>query len=161
MILATNGSGLRISSDGGESWTYRNPYDDWIHWVLSTGSALWTAQHGGVSKSTDGGENWTTYFMSGGETSRCIAHDPSIDRIYVSSDGRKISWTDDAGANWTTAILGTSDHGASSSKVVVSRGVVYVTSDGQGLHVSTDNGENWVKQNTPSRYIKGIIVIND
>lgn len=88
VYVATNGSGLNISSDNGATWLHRTSSDglvsNTLYDVYAAGNYVHTGGTGSVSISTDGGVSFTKNPALSGATSYVSGHD---NYVYVADFG--------------------------------------------------------------------------
>ena len=162
---ASFGGGLMMSSDMGQTWALRppdgynfNPDEYLSHRVfslLAVGDTLWVGTAGGINVSYDGGQTFPTEMMFTHQNQEnpisgnfVVALDRQRvggkDVIWAATinaedydEFRAISWTEDGGANWSTALDGkfTYNFGFYDEEV-------YAATD-SGLWKSPDRGEHW------------------
>lgn len=158
--------GLRKSNDLGQSWEIVTP-DSFIFdvvgrlnhrafSVISVDGALWVGTAGGINRSTDGGITWTNFShqnqtepISGNFVvaiknqnygNKNIIWAATRETTVESGDEtefRGVSWTEDFGFSWRTALSGETVH-----NFAVDDSVIYAASD-RGLLKSIDGGETW------------------
>ena len=158
--------GLRKSVDLGQSWEVVTP-DSFIFdvvgrlnhrafSVISVEGVLWVGTAGGVNRSTDGGVTWTNFShqnqaepISGNFVvalknqkygNKDIIWAATRETTVESNDEtefRGVSWTEDFGFTWRTALAGETVH-----NFAVDSSVIYAASD-RGVFVSVDEGESW------------------
>ncbi len=158
--------GLRKSVDLGQSWEIVSP-DSFIfdpvahlnHRVFSVtvvDSILWVGSAGGINRSNDGGITWTKFShqnqarpISGNfvvaigrqrYANKDIIWAATRETTIESGDEtefRGVSWSEDQGFTWRTALEGETVH-----NFAFDDSVVYAASD-NGLWKSIDGGETW------------------
>ncbi|MFQ5677667.1 MAG: hypothetical protein ACE5G1_17390 [bacterium] len=158
--------GLRKSVDLGESWEIVTP-DSFIFdvvgrlnhrafSVISVDGVLWVGTAGGINRSTDGGITWTNFnhqnqtapisgnfvvaIRSQKTGNRNVIWAATRETTVESGDAtefRGVSWTDDFGFSWRTALSGETVH-----NFAIDGSIVYAASD-RGLFKSLDGGETW------------------
>jgi len=158
--------GLRKSTDLGQSWEIVTP-DSFIFdvvgrlnhrafSVISVAGVLWVGTAGGVNRSTDGGVTWTSFshqnqaqpisgnFVVALENqeygNKNIIWAATRETTVESNDEtefRGVSWTEDFGFTWRTALAGETIH-----NFTVDDSLIYAASD-RGVFVSGDEGEIW------------------
>ncbi|MFQ5772103.1 MAG: FlgD immunoglobulin-like domain containing protein, partial [bacterium] len=164
--ITSFGGGLRKSDNRGQSWEIVTP-DSFIFdplgnlnhrafSVLVVDSILWVGTAGGINRSSDGGITWTN-FSHQNQTNAIsgnfvVAIDrqryATKERIWASTrettvesgdttEFRGVSWSEDQGFNWRTALRGETAH-----NFAFDDSVVYVATD-NGLYKSLDGGETW------------------
>ncbi|WP_119345023.1 WD40/YVTN/BNR-like repeat-containing protein [Facilibium subflavum] len=137
IYTATNGGGLLISKDGGESWYAQRSLingfsgSDNVYGVFASGSNVYAATYGGLSISVDGGENWTNKTTFNGMGSNFVnGVFASGDTIYAATfNGLSVSL--DHGNNWTTYLENYTVH-----NVTEANGVLYISTN-KGLLTHT------------------------
>ncbi len=164
--ITSFGGGLRKSVDLGQSWEIVTP-DSFIFdpvnilnhrafSVITVDSVLWVGTAGGINKSTDGGSTWTNFNhqnqaepISGNFVvalaqqkfrGRDIIWAATIETTVESEDEtefRGVSWSEDQGFTWRTALRGEFAH-----NFAFDDSVVYVVTD-NGLFKSIDGGNTW------------------
>ncbi len=122
-------------------------------------STIWVGTAGGINKSMDGGISWVrfshqneTRAISGNfvvAINQMLFHGKNI--VWAATvnaedpdEQRGVSYTDDGGATWKTALLGEFAHNISFKD-----SIVYVATD-NGLYRSSDLGESWIRNGTVS-----------
>ncbi|MFQ6115662.1 MAG: WD40/YVTN/BNR-like repeat-containing protein, partial [bacterium] len=164
--ITSFGGGLRKSVNFGQSWQIVTP-DSFIFdpghilnhrafSVITVDSILWVGTAGGINKSTDGGSTWTNFnhanqaepisgnFVVALANQRFRGKDiiwaATIETTVETEDTtefRGISWSEDQGFTWRTALPGEFAH-----NFAFSDSVVYVATN-NGLFKSIDRGETW------------------
>jgi photosystem II stability/assembly factor-like uncharacterized protein len=164
--IASFGGGLRRSTDSGRTWQVVTvdglPFDAYgrlTHRVFSVhfdGRTLWAGTAGGVHKSTDGGSTWITYShqnqqlgISGNFVvaigtqnieNRSVVWAATWETTIESNDStefKAVSFSEDGGLTWATALKGESVH-----NFAFDGSDVYAASD-NGLFKSVDGGKTW------------------
>lgn len=164
--ITSFGGGLRKSEDFGQTWEIVTPdsfiFDPFANRnhrafsVIVVDSTLWVGTAGGINRSTDGGVTWTNFNHSNQAESISGNFVPALalqryrgnDIIWAAtwettvesgdtSEYRGISWSEDQGFSWRTALRGESTH-----NFAFDDSVVYVATD-NGLFKSIDGGETW------------------
>ncbi len=156
LYVATQGSGVIYSSDGGSSWHAGSPSELSDRWVSSVEAhstdamTAWGLVFGtGVFFTTDGGQTWTKGDGLGGGFVD-VSGNPASATGALAVNGGSLFRTMDSGAHW-------SSYGNGYSGTLVS--VEHVSSD--GLHVlaiseegqvfeSNDGGANWSALGVPT-----------
>lgn len=164
--ITSFGGGLRKSVDLGQSWEIVTP-DSFIFdpanilnhrafSVITVDSILWVGTAAGINKSTDGGSTWTNFnhanqlepisgnFVVALANQRFHGEDiiwaATVETTVESEDlteFRGISWSEDQGFTWRTALRGEFAH-----NFAFDDSVVYVVTD-NGLYKSIDGGGTW------------------
>lgn len=164
--ITSFGGGLRKSENLGASWEIVTP-DSFIFdplnrlnhrafSVLVVDSVLWVGTAGGINRSNDGGRTWTNFNHANQEQGisgnfvvaianqrfqgRDIIWAGTRETTVESGDEtefRGISWSEDQGFTWRTALRGETIH-----NIAFDDSVVYAASD-NGLFKSIDFGETW------------------
>lgn len=158
--------GLRKSTDLGQSWEIVTP-DSFIFdvvgrlnhrafSVISVDGVLWVGTAGGINRSTDGGVTWANFshqnqaepisgnFVVALENQKYGNKDiiwaatrETTSESDDETEFRGVSWTEDFGFTWRTALAGETVH-----NFAVDDSAIYAASD-RGLFVSIDEGETW------------------
>jgi hypothetical protein len=164
--ITSFGGGLRKSDNLGQSWEVVTP-DSFLFDPLSNlnhrafsvivvDSILWVGTAGGVNRSTDGGLTWTNFSHGnqaepisgnfvvaiasqkyGGKNIIWAATIETTSATEDTSEFRGISWSEDQGFSWRTALRGEFAH-----NFAFDDSVVYVATN-NGLFKSIDGGETW------------------
>ncbi|MFQ5637844.1 MAG: hypothetical protein ACE5IR_07580 [bacterium] len=164
--ITSFGGGLRTSSDLGASWEIVTP-DSLVfdpvanlnHRVFSTISAdgvLWVGSALGINRSNDGGSTWTNFNHQNqpspisGNFVVALSQQQYADKDIIwaatrettvesqdTTEFRGVSWTEDLGFTWRTALRGENVH-----NFAFDDSVVYAAS-GSGLYKSIDGGASW------------------
>lgn len=164
--ITSFGGGLRKSNDLGQKWEIVTP-DSFIFdpvailnhrafSVISVDSVLWVGTAGGINRSTDGGVTWTNFNhqnqaqpISGNFVvaigsqkygNKRIIWAATVETTSATGDTsefRGVSWSEDEGFTWRTALRGEFAH-----NFAFDDSVVYVTTD-NGLFKSIDGGQTW------------------
>ncbi|RMF68850.1 MAG: hypothetical protein D6743_02810 [Calditrichaeota bacterium] len=164
--ITSFGGGLRKSSDLGANWEIVTP-DSFIFdpvgrlnhrafSVLSVDGTLWVGTAGGINRSTDGGVTWTNFNHANqtepisGNFVVAIARQQFRDREIIwaatrettvesgdTTEFRGVSFSEDQGFTWQTALNGETVH-----NFAFDDSVVYAASD-RGLFKSLDFGQTW------------------
>lgn len=147
IFIATNTSGILVSSDRGLNWqeanngiTNKNSFRSFA----TIGSDIYTCSYGsGVYKSTDNGETWLAINngLSSINARKIYAHG-SI--LYVSVDGG-IYKSSDNGGNWVYANTGISS--LFSNSFISNGNNLFVAVSGRGIYKTTNNGDLWTSAN--------------
>ncbi len=162
------GGGLRRSTDRGKTWEVVTP-DTFLFdplgnlnhrafAVIAADSTLWVGTAKGVNRSDDGGKTWVNFNHQNqqqpisGNFVVALAHQRwnGHDRIWAAtvettsetgdtSEFRGVSWTDDGGQTWHTALRGVFAH-----NFAFDDSAVIVCAD-EGLFKSVDGGKTWYK----------------
>ncbi len=164
--IASFGGGLRMSNDRGESWEIVTPdsfifdplgnLNHRVFSVISVDGALWVGTAGGINRSIDGGHTWTNFNHQNqpnpisGNFVVAIAHQryASKDIIWAAArattvesrdttEFQGVSWSEDQGFSWHTALRGETVH-----NFAIHGSVVYAASN-NGLFKSIDGGTTW------------------
>ena len=160
--------GLRKSTDLGETWEIVTP-DSFIFdpvanlnhrlfSVLVVDSVIWAGSAGGINRSTDGGLTWTNFNHQNqpnpisGNFVVAIGHQAYAGREFIwaatrettvesgdTTEFRGVSWSEDQGFNWRTALRGVTVH-----NFAFDDSVVYAAAQ-DGLYKSIDGGETWAR----------------
>ncbi len=126
--------------------------------VHNAGGTLWVGTAGGINRSTDGGLNWTTFRHDSTRRNETISGNFVVALAVQDHGGRQrvwagtrettvesgdptefrgISWSEDFGFTWQTALAGETIH-----NIAFDDSVVYAAAD-NGLFKSNDFGESW------------------
>jgi len=120
-------------------------------------STIWVGTANGLNKSTDGGISWIKYNHQNqlrpiaGNFVVAITGQEWNSKRYIwaatnnavdSSEKRGVSYSQDGGQSWSTALLGEFTH-----DVATRDSLVYVAADG-GLYRSDDFGNSWTRSGT-------------
>jgi hypothetical protein len=147
IYAATLYSGLRISYNGGLSWTTFNTYNsnglrsnNFYNVIVSSGK-IYGATNGGLSVTSDGGNNWTTYTQADGLGSG------SVKDIFVDGDhiyaalisGGGLSISQNGGISWISRSL----HNGYVQDVHVDGNSVYAAVASKGLEISRNGGSTF------------------
>jgi hypothetical protein len=123
----------------------------------SDDSTIWVGTAGGINKSTDGGISWRKFThqnqlkpISGNFVVAVNEQRWGAKRIIwaatvnaVDADEKRgVSFSEDGGETWRTALLGEFAH-----NIAFKDSIVYVAADG-GLYRSSDDGESWLRTGT-------------
>jgi photosystem II stability/assembly factor-like uncharacterized protein len=158
---------LRRSVDLGQTWQIVTPdsfvfdpanitLNHRAFSVISVDSTLWVGTAGGINRTTDGGETWTNFNHQNqsqsiaGNFVVALAHQRYGLRNVIwaatwettsesndTTEYRGISWSEDQGFSWRTALRGETAY-----NIAFDDSVVYVGTE-KGLYKSIDGGENW------------------
>lgn len=153
VYAATNGGGVFVSDDEGETWTAVNTglgnLD--VRCIVvdqENSGTLYAGTNGSkVYKTTDGGANWSqvaTGFSSTNVTALAIE---GLSALFAGCDDGKIYKSTDAGANWSN-VETAGDAVTSISIKQVDTDIVLATTSGSGAYVSEDAGATWDQRNT-------------
>lgn len=166
--ITSFGGGLRKSVDRGQTWEIVTPdsliFDPLANLnhrafsVIVVDSVLWVGTAGGINRSTDGGRTWTNFNHANQEHSIsgnfvvAIAHQrvgkkdviwaATVETTSATGDTtefRGVSWSEDQGFTWHTALRGEFAH-----NFAFDDSVVYVVTD-RGLFKSIDGGDTWAR----------------
>lgn len=115
---------------------------DWF-----SASTIWIGlSNGDVLKSTDSGDTWQTVLKTGEEISNILIHTTDSRNVLVSTFGKGLYKTEDAGADWDEVDGGLSDLKKSEtvySLIQSDDSSVVIAANGYGLVRSTDFGSTW------------------
>ncbi len=160
--------GLRKSTDLGMTWEIVTP-DSFIFdpvanlnhrlfSVIAVDGVLWAGSAGGINRSTDGGVTWTNFNHQNQENAIsgnfvvAIGHQSHGHRELIwaatrettvesgdTTEFRGVSFTDDNGFNWRTALRGKTVH-----NFAFDDSVAYVAAE-DGIYKSIDEGATWAR----------------
>jgi hypothetical protein len=103
-LLASTGSGLFASEDGGASWSavdaFANRRVDWVAPDPSDSGTMYAATSTEFLRSVDGGQTWTA--VGPRRWGRLLIDPDHYGRMYAA--GGTLARSDDAGAHWTTLL---------------------------------------------------------
>ncbi|MBU2506764.1 MAG: VCBS repeat-containing protein [Bacteroidetes bacterium] len=143
-IFAGTASGVYISTDNGNSWSYKSGALITSAVAVDVTGNIYAGTNGGLYRSTDNGNNWelanTVYYwvsalmvsINGDIIAGCLGQG-----IYISTDG---------GNNWEQRNNGLIDFYIFSLSVNNYGDLFAGTS--KGIYRSTNNGYNWIEINT-------------
>lgn len=112
VYLATGGAGVQKSTDGGNNWSQvlNSSAKRSIYISPANASRIYLADNGVIFRSDNGGTNWSANlannpgFPAGANISDITACTGNSDYVYVTvggyTAGRKVYYSNDAGANW-------------------------------------------------------------
>jgi hypothetical protein len=147
----SNGVGLKITTDGGNSFTTRTTADglgsDNIRDIYVTGSTVYAATTGGLSISTDGGASFTNRTTAQGLGNNFVEGVFVVGNTVYAATFGGLSTSIDGGATFTNK---TTANGLGNNwvhKVFAAGSAVYAATDG-GLSISTDGGATFVNKTT-------------
>ncbi len=146
IAVGTNGYGIFVSTDEGESWTSRNTglQDNIVHALLIVGNRLFAGTETGVSVSVDNGENWRT-INSGlaalGIWSLEAGADGGGDTTIFAGAWSGVYTSTDGGENWR--VTGLSSTTMPVHSLVIVGDHVFAGTYGEGIFRSQDNGLTW------------------
>ncbi|NIR51946.1 hypothetical protein GWO43_25545 [candidate division KSB1 bacterium] len=158
--------GLRKSTNLGMTWEVVTPdslifdpvpnLNHRVFSVITVDSILWVGSAGGVNRSNDGGITWTNFNHQNQEapisgnfvvaigyqaySGRDVIWAATRETTVESGDTtefRGVSWTEDQGFTWRTALRGETVH-----NFAFDDSVVYAAS-AKGIYKSIDGGETW------------------
>jgi len=161
--IASFGGGLMKSSDRGLTWQVRPPdnynfnpdeyYNHRVFSLLAVGDTLWCGTAEGINVSYDAGETWETQFTHqnqekpiAGNHVVAFCQQRTADKTILwaatantddPTEYRAVSWTEDGGLSWSTAL-----HGKFTYNFTCAGNTVYAATD-SGLWKSPDLGDTW------------------
>jgi ligand-binding sensor domain-containing protein len=139
--------------------------------VITVDSNLWVGTAEGINRSTDGGSTWTNFshqnqpqpvsgnFVVGLARQKYNNRDviwaatrETTSESQDTTEFRGVSWSEDQGLNWRTAL-----EGETAFNIAFDDSVVYVATE-RGLFKSIDDGQNWalfppMRQETDGRQV--------
>jgi len=134
---------LAISTDGGETWTNRDPtVDQYIYTIAAVGEHVYVGTGQGLAVSSNGGLAWK--LVSIPKISDILSVFASNSSVYAGSSVGMVATSNDYGQTWPITVAAFSwDTRIESMYVQADR--IYAGSWGEGLGVSLDNGKSWRK----------------
>jgi len=141
---------LAISTDGGETWTRRDPIKGrGVNSISANGENIFVATNWGLAVSNNGGENWKTVYLNPDKNAQWVASVFSTgNKVFASSNGYSglmggtFSTSNDNGATWPIQQnVSNSDNYVTA--VYASDKRLYVGTGKNGLGVSEDDGKTW------------------
>jgi len=148
-IVAGQGFGIDVSTDGGDSWSPASGIALRIAALAfdpTTPSVVYAGTSQGVYKSTDGGATWQAQGIGMNDASiQALAINPTTTAtLYAGGTGTVFKSTNSALA-WTTVATYSSQIDAGTMVVdPLATSTVYLGLLGAGLHRSADAGASWV-----------------
>ena len=166
VYFGSNGSGLYISTDKGQSATQKTLTNNIVNGVYATnsGTNIYAATNGGLSISTNSGSSFVNYTTANGLGSNNVrgVYVTSNGTIYAATDnGLSISFDDGTKfVNYIERFLSNFCKGV----YVTSNGTIYTATSG-GLSVSFNNGSTFVNYTTAnglgSNTVNGVYVTSN
>jgi hypothetical protein len=152
MRAAVAGVGIRLSSDGGTTWSAARsqPGDRRLKALLASplvASTLYAASYGGgVFKSSDAGQNWSACANGGLDPQVYALLAASNGTLYAATRGGVFASADCAA--WTAKNSGLPSSGGRYAPTVLAVDpaqplALYAGLDGSGIYKSSDGGANW------------------
>lgn len=132
-IYAATDAGLRVSTDGGSSWS--TALAGRVNGVFETGGTIYAASDaGGVSVSTNGGSSWTSYTTADGVGSNTVNGIYAAGSMIYAATANGVSVFDGTSwTNYTTGLGSTTVYGISA----VGNTIYAATSGGLSIGIVT------------------------
>jgi hypothetical protein len=164
VYAVTNGDGLSISFDGGNTFTTRTTADgllsNFVQGVYANGSTVYAATQGGLSISTNSGNSFITKTTADGLLSNNVIGVYAIgSTVYAATQGSGLSISLDSGNSFT--INKTTANGLGSDglfRVYADGLTVYAATQG-GLSISFDGGATSFSNNLFGINVFGVYAI--
>jgi len=141
IFAASDGYGVLMSSDFGESWELRNNglKTIFVRPVIAKGTNLFTGEAYDIYRSTDYGLNWESTL----NIKYTLSLYPDNETVYAGTFYRGIYLTTNNGLNWNLKGLETADIRAITKK----ENLIFVGTDTEGMYLSSNSGDNWIEIN--------------
>lgn len=159
-MFATAMDGVKYSSDSGQSWATKNPWNSGYKTEFainsSTNSIFVPASNPNVIyKSTNMGNDWTESLAISGQITKIIEKDGVI--YAIEYFGKFYKSTND-GVTWDSSFVAS----GSISIAVCSTKQIFIGMHGDEIYSSTDSGKTWTHLNDPQiDFYVYSIVVND
>jgi len=146
IFAGTNGDGIFVSTDNGDSWSSINEGLDSkiIHTIFIQGTLIFAGTEAGASISTNNGLNWTSInsgLAGKGVWSFAISKNSSGSVTVFAGTWSGIYSSTDNGKNWvTTGLLNTL---MPVNSIIVLDNYIYASTNAGGVFYSVDNGHIW------------------
>ncbi|MGD8690354.1 MAG: hypothetical protein PVI37_10515, partial [Gammaproteobacteria bacterium] len=156
MLGGTSYQGIKVSNDGGATWTASNTGlqgDEDVRQIAfdpTDSSIVYIATFNrGLAKSTDGGASWTPIGSSVGTSTDAIAINPSNpSELFAGTFGGGFGRTDDAGTTWTAVGANFNqniDPGVSALAFDPDNPAIIYAASSMGVFRSIDDGATWTE----------------
>ena len=153
-ICPTDSLDFDLAPTGGRLGLRQNLNHRVFSVLVASDSSVWVGTAGGINRSTDGGKSWRRF--SHQNQARSISGNfvvaireqlkPGGRTIWAATvnaespdETRGISWTDNEGATWQTALLGEFAH-----NIAFKDSIAYIATD-NGLYRTSDGGDSWLR----------------
>jgi len=167
------GNGLVISTDGGDTWSRRDPSDS-IRTIHAVGDNVYVGTNSGLAISVNGGRTWKIMKLNPPDSTQYSSGFAVGNRVYVATiqdragrkdNGAKFLISNDTGKTWSVNVTVGNSLQYAIGSVYVASDRIFVGTVNWGLGISDDDGKTWKfigkEQGLGSNFVKAITGVGD